>query len=214
MTEKVALDRASLPAQIKAHLLEQITTGVLKPGDRLIELKIAADMDTSQAPVREALRELEAIGIVETRRNKGARVRVMSDSELRDIYDVRAELEGYAAETAARNGKRLEKPLSETLALMAAAARKDDAIAFATHNTAFHRVLVEASANSVLLDHWERLDVQFRTAINMARLEMDLVEAVESHRPIIAAIIAEDPDLSRRLAKTHVLSNKPGSSND
>lgn len=213
MTDKVALDRVSLPDQIKERLLEQITSGVLKPGDRLIELKIAGDMDTSQAPVREALRELEAIGIVETRRNKGARVRVMSDSELRDIYDVRAELEGYAAEIAARDGKRLEKPLSDTLTLMNRAAQQGDTIAFAAHNTAFHRVIVEASDNSVLLDLWKRLDVQFRTAINMTRLEMDLSEAVESHRPIIAAIITEDPELSRRQAKTHVLSNKPGPAN-
>ena len=213
MTDKVNLDRASLPDQIKEHLLEQITSGVLKPGDRLIELKIAGDMDTSQAPVREALRELEAIGIVETRRNKGARVRIMSDSELGDIYDVRAELEGYGAEIAARNGKHLEKPLSEMLARMDTAARTGDAIAFATHNTAFHRIIVEASGNSVLLDHWERLDVQFRTAINMARLDMDLAHAAASHKPIIAAITAEDPVLSRRLAKTHVLDNKPGSTN-
>ena len=68
--------------------------------DRLVELKIAAEMATSQAPVREALRELEAMGLIETLRNKGARVRVITDEELRQIYDVRAQLEAYASALA------------------------------------------------------------------------------------------------------------------
>lgn len=209
MTKTDTLSRASLPSQIKERLLAQITSGALKPGDRLIELKIAAEMDTSQAPVREALRELEAIGVVETRRNKGARVRILTNDELRDIYDVRAELEGFASELAAKNSRGLQEILSKVLTSMNDAAGKNDALAFAHQNTVFHRTIVEASGNSVLLDHWERLDVQFRTAINVTRGEMDLLEATESHQEIIEAIVSQNGPASRLAARDHVLTNKP-----
>ena len=66
--------RSSLSTQIREHLMQQILSGTLRPGDRLVELRIAAELNTSQAPVREAVRELEAIGLVETRHNKGARM--------------------------------------------------------------------------------------------------------------------------------------------
>ena len=96
------LSRDSLPSQIKDRLLQRITDGTLQPGERLVELKIAAEMETSQAPVREAIRQLEAMGVVETQRNKGARVRMVSRDELKEIYDVRGQLEAYAAELATR----------------------------------------------------------------------------------------------------------------
>ena len=85
MAEVAVINRASLSQQIRDALLERIVSGSLKPGDRLIELKIADEMQTSQAPVREALRELEAIGLIETQRNKGARVRIIDEGELAEI---------------------------------------------------------------------------------------------------------------------------------
>ena len=86
-----ALDRRSLSDQIKDRLIDAITSGRLKPGDRLVELKIAEDMQTSQAPVREALRALDSLGLIEMRRNRGAMVRAFGETELRNINAVRAE---------------------------------------------------------------------------------------------------------------------------
>ena len=191
------------------RLLSRIMTGALKPGDRLVELKIAGEMATSQAPVREALRELEAMGVVETLRNKGARVRVISDEELRQIYDVRAQLEGYASELAARNGAALKAGLEACVAKMRKAARKGDSMAFADHNMAFHRAIVEGSGNRVLLGMWETLNVKMRTMVNVARSSRNLIDLAESHLPIVEAIAAGDGALAHETAKQHVLDNKP-----
>lgn len=212
MTETDALARQSLPAQIKERLLAQITSGTLKPGDRLIELKIASEMDTSQAPVREALRELETIGVVETRRNKGSRVRAISPEELRDIYEVRAELEGFAAELAARSGASIKTELMKTVAKMRQAARSGNTLAFAQYNTDFHRCIVAASRNIVLLDHWNRLDIQFRSALNMVQQDLNLTDVAESHLPIVEAIDTGNAKAARKLAKAHVLENRPAQS--
>ena len=91
-----------LSEQIKEVLLDQIIKGEIRPGERLVESRIAAQMQTSQAPVRDAIRELGMVGIVEMRRNKGAVVRAFDREELAQIYAVRAELEGMAVELAAQ----------------------------------------------------------------------------------------------------------------
>jgi len=133
MTTATPLPRASLSQQIRDQLLERIMRGELAPGNRLIELKIAAEFSTSQAPVREALRELEAVGVIETLPNKGARVRTISNEELRELYEVRAQLESYATQLVAELGIPLKSKLKEALKTMRKAARECDSIAFASH---------------------------------------------------------------------------------
>jgi DNA-binding GntR family transcriptional regulator len=184
-------------------------SGGLKPGDRLVELKIANEMETSQAPVREAIRELEAIGVVETLRNKGARVRVITDRELREIYDVRAQLEGYASYLVASSRAATKDGLTGCVHLMRQAARNSDSGAFANHNMEFHRIIVKASGNTVLHDLWETLNVKTRTMINVLRSRRDLLELADSHLPIVEAIFSGNADLARRVARNHVLDNRP-----
>jgi DNA-binding GntR family transcriptional regulator len=203
------LSRDSLPSQIKERLLQRITDGTLQPGDRLVELKIAAEMETSQAPVREAIRQLEAMGVVETQRNKGARVRTVSSEELKDIYDVRGQLEGYAAALATRRQAQIRAALNRSIDDMRAAAADDDFVAFGEANSAFHQSIVAATGNRVLLDLWETLNVKFRTIVNVLRQQQDLTRIAESHVTIVAAIDSGDPAAARKAAEDHVLANRP-----
>ena len=95
--------RIVLREQVKGRLLERILSGELRPGDRLVETRIAQELGTSQAPVREALRDLELLRFVESEPFRGSRVRGISPEELAEIYPVRAALEhGPAAALAAR----------------------------------------------------------------------------------------------------------------
>lgn len=204
-----ALSRASLSEQIRDRLLARIMDGTLKPGDRLVELKIAAEMETSQAPVREAIRELEAIGIVESTRNKGSRVRVIGDAELKDMYDVRAQLEGYAAELAAQRKAPIAAELRGCIENMKKAARKNDSAAFAKHNSTFHRLIVDAAGNVILADLWETLNVKVRTFVNVTRSGLDLNQIALSHQSIADAIESGSAAKARKAAEQHVLGNKP-----
>lgn len=209
MVETAILSRTSLADQIRDHLLSRIVRGELKPGERLVELKIATEMSTSQAPVREALRQLDALGVIETLRNKGARVRVISDKEMREIYDVRAQIEGYAAEIVAGQGAPLKTRLEEQIRKMRAAARANDSLNFSEHNTNFHRLILEATGNSTLVELWERLHVKVSTMVNVLRRNTDLSTVANSHQPIVDAIVARDPTRARQAAVEHVLENKP-----
>lgn len=208
------LSRISLSQQIRDQLLDRIMHGKLRPGARLVELKIAAEFATSQAPVREALRELEAMGVIETLPNKGARVRTISNEELRQLYDVRAQLESYGTQLATEKGAQLKSRLKDAVKSMKRAAREEDSTAFASHNSHFHRIIIESSGNNILLELWENLNVQTRTMTNVTRSRRNLMELADSHLPIIEAIASGKAELAHELAREHVLSNRPAVTSD
>jgi DNA-binding GntR family transcriptional regulator len=208
------LSRLSLSHQIRDRLLDRIMNGSLKPGDRLIELKIAKEMATSQAPVREALRELETMGVIEAHRNKGARVRVITNEELRQIYDVRAQFEAYACQVVAETEVDIEAALNSAIFQMKNAAQNKNSLGFAEHNMEFHRIIIKATRNDVLLDLWESLNVRMRTMVNVSRSRKNLLELSQSHVPMVAALVSGDPDIAFQTARDHVLKNKPGEDYD
>ena len=91
----------SLREQIREHIVEGIVSGRWKPGERIVERRIATELEVSQTPVREALRELESLRLIESAPNKGVRVRNLTAADLEESYPVRAGLEAIAAELAA-----------------------------------------------------------------------------------------------------------------
>ena len=208
------LPRTSLSHQICDQLLDRIINGELPPGSRLVEMKIAAEFSTSQAPVREALRELETMGVIETLPNKGARVRTITNDELRQLYDVRAQLESYATELTTAAGVPVMSRLKDVVKAMKKAARQGNSTAFAHYNSTFHRIIVEASGNRILLELWETLNVQTRTMTNVNRSRGNLTELADSHLAIIDAIETGNPDVANAAAKEHVISNRPAPLDD
>ena len=96
------VERSVLSEQVKDRLLKQIVDGELPPGSRIVETKVAKEFGTSQAPVREALRALSSLGLVEVRPHRGAWVREPSPEELAEAAEVRGALEAFAAEQAAK----------------------------------------------------------------------------------------------------------------
>ena len=101
MKNSSPLLRESTSARLRTLILQRIIDGQYPPGHRLKELQLAREFNTSQAPVREALRELEATGIIESEPHRGSRVRTVSERELGEAYKVRAVLEQLAGELAA-----------------------------------------------------------------------------------------------------------------
>src|SRR4026208_188985 len=97
-----AISRTVLREQVKDILLHRIVSGQLKPGERRRETRSASELGTSQAPVREALRDLELLRMVESEPFRGARVRAAGGAELIEFYPVRAVLEELAAKEAAK----------------------------------------------------------------------------------------------------------------
>jgi DNA-binding GntR family transcriptional regulator len=186
------IGRVVLREQVKEAILERILKGEYAPGERLVETRIAEEFGVSQAPVREALRDLELLRFVESAAFRGARVRTVTSEELLEIYPVRAALEQVAAQAAAAQLTSEElDDLEREVEAMSEAAHAGDLHAQAEHDTAFHRIIVEASGNSILQDVWRSLRVETRTLITAIKMGAAL-EIADMHRPILDALRARD----------------------
>ena len=155
------LDRTMLRDQIKDLIIQRILDGTYAPGERIVEMTLAAELGTSQAPVREAMRDLEAMRFIDSIPYRGARVRHVTTEELSETYPVRASLEELAGSLAAtRVDDDLIEALSAELDAMRECARAGELHAQLSHDARFHELIVEAAGNSVLLESWRGLRIE------------------------------------------------------
>ncbi|HEX3290199.1 MAG TPA: GntR family transcriptional regulator [Gaiella sp.] len=199
-----AISRTVLREQVKDVLLQRIVSGELKPGERLVETRIASELGTSQAPVREALRDLELLRMVESEPFRGARVRAFGDDELIEVYPVRAVLEELAAREAAKRLGGDVSVLEREVDEMRAAATRGDLNSLVRHDLAFHRLMVEAAGNATLEQCWKSLGVEGRITISLYGTYVEPQEAAEKHAPILEAIRSGKPAPAGREARRHV----------
>ena len=198
----------SLREQIREHIVEGIVSGRWKPGERIVERRIATELEVSQTPVREALRELETLRLIESAPNKGVRVREVSRADLEEIYPVRAGLEQIAAELAAPCLAGDVAVLRPHVDALYEADRQGNGEAQVRHTVAFHRELVRASGNSVLLHTWEGLGIEVWTALSIRWLGTVQQSYAEEHEAVLAALERGDPGIGM-LVKQHVLGCAP-----
>ena len=197
-------ERASLSRVVSEQIRGRILDGTLKPGERLVEDRLSAELGVSRVPVREALRGLSVEGLVTLLPRRGATVVEVTPETVAELVEVRALLEGLNAKLAAqRHDPEIVAQLQDTLARGNAAARNGTSEELAHLNAEFHERLGEASRNSVLSEVMrglrERTSIAF--AINgRARAREDWDE----HAGILAAVISGDGELAALLANRHV----------
>lgn len=198
------LPRNVIADTIKDRLLQDIMRGDYVPGERIVETRLARDFDVSQAPVREALRGLEALGVVEITPFRGARVRHVTSEELIEAYVVRSELEALGARLAMR--RMTDADLSELLRYgreMQDAARAGDGHEVAVSDAAFHGRLMQLAGNTTLERLWRSLEPFSRTYISLVAPGADPQWSASLHEPILEALQARDTRAVVRALRQH-----------
>jgi DNA-binding GntR family transcriptional regulator len=189
--------------RVKNAILERICNGMYAPGQRLVELQIAHEFQTSQAPVREALCKLESMRIVETKPYKGTRVREISGQELAECLQIRAVLENLAAEQVEERLRQQIDRLREMALKTVKAARQRDLKKYSMANLEFHRLIVQASGNQTLINLWDSLAPEVRMFASV-RLNADsLIAAANDHLEIVEAFAEGDNRFAGKLLKKH-----------
>ena len=215
-------DRSALVDRLAATLQARMVSGELVSGTRLRQEALAEEFGVSRTPIREALRKLQASGLVELQPNRGALVRGPSSREIRDAYEVRAELEGLAAELAAERIQQAQvdglhqaqSEFRETLARMmrvrsdGAGVVPDEEIERWRHaNDRFHQLIQDAAANDVLvatLVHLHRSFPRDLTRIVLGESATLLAENVHEHEGILEAIEHRNAAAARKRMIKHV----------
>jgi DNA-binding GntR family transcriptional regulator len=165
-----AVKRVCMRDHIRDVLVGRILDGTYPAGTQLKELYLAREFDVSQAPIREALRELEGSGLVTSQRFRGTRVRGADYKEMRESYELRIMLEARAVEIGAPYAPEVIADLTRYLRTMDTAAKADDPEQYIDHSLRFHRRLVESSGNRTFLAVWDSLLWDVRGRIALRRL--------------------------------------------
>ncbi|MGA2513657.1 MAG: GntR family transcriptional regulator [Candidatus Limnocylindrales bacterium] len=195
MASAAQISRSPLSDQVKDRLLQEILAGEYPPGSRIVETRVARELGTSQAPVREALRDLEALGVVEISAFRGARVRHPSKAELLEAYGIRAELESLGARLALPRLSDADlEELQGYVNEMQRAADAGDAHAEAVVDVAFHARVIQIARNNTLERVWRTLEPLSRTYITIAVPGVNARRVADLHVPILAALRGHDPD--------------------
>ncbi|MCQ4211206.1 GntR family transcriptional regulator [Streptomyces longispororuber] len=196
--------RGSLRDRAYDTLRRRILEAELQPGERLVERDLAAELDVSRIPLREALRRLEADGLVLLVPHRGALVAPFTPADVRDLFDVRESLESLAARLAAeRSDAAGLARLRARLDAARAATRDQDRAAIAAANAGFHTDIVELTANPLLTSMMRPLEARTHWLFRLTA-QRDPARQCAEHEELYAAIAAGDADRAAALALDHV----------
>src|SRR5438874_8667074 len=187
-------------------LREAIVSGQLHPNERLVEAAIAERIGAGRTAVRAALVRLDQEGLVELERNRGARVRHISDGEALEIEEVRAVLEGMLARRAAsRIGADGLQALRQVMTKMRERVEAGDSIGYSELNATFHQAIWSAADHATASQlvgslKTQGIRFQYQTALRPGRADRSLHE----HEAIFAALKAHDGDAAEAAMREHL----------
>ncbi|MCP3798411.1 GntR family transcriptional regulator [Allokutzneria sp. A3M-2-11 16] len=198
------LRQSSLGELLLDQLRALIVRGELAAGTHLVEGWIAERFEVSRGPVRDALRQLEIEGLVETRR-RGVYVRGLSDTDLVELYSLRGALESLAIrETIARGDDADWTPLDEAVARMRSAAESASAAEFAAADLDFHSGFYVIGGNRWLTATWELHRPLFAAVLDITNTDRDLRPIAEDHAELAAVVRSGDVAAALSTLTTHL----------
>jgi DNA-binding GntR family transcriptional regulator len=198
----------SLSDQVYDYLRTAIICDQLQSGEKLVELDIAAQMGTSQGPVREALQRLEHDGLVERQARSATFVTSVSPDEMHELFSIRSMIEGFAIQRTAQHITPTQcAELDELIQEMAESGRRNEIIPLAQYDMQFHRSIVEWSGSAGLLLGWVPLSSQIqRFIVKSHPLHYpDFVEVGTRHQPIVDALRIHDSESAIHAVQDHIM---------
>lgn len=194
---------------VRDDMLALILKGVLVPGQRINEPDVASRLQVSRVPVREALRELESSGLVISRKHSGVFVRQLDAAEVRDLYQLRGLLDGFAGRCAARlpdaRREALLTLLETSVHAMLQAAAQHEVQRYYSENLRFHWAIVEAAGNQQLSETYRGI-VQKLHLSRLKNLSQDvgMKASIAEHVVIVQALRDADAERCEALMSHHV----------
>lgn len=204
MTETI--NRQSLESQAADLLRRQIVRGELRAGERLLEIALAERYGLSRGTIRAALRRLIEEGLVCHVPYTGYQVIDLSDQDLWELYTLRGALESLGTRLAAmRIDEQGIAQLRAAFADLEAAAESDDHERADRLDRELHRLIIRLCGHERLLQHYMRVENQFRVYIALSNRELDARQICESHRELVESICAGDAARAERLAGANIV---------
>jgi DNA-binding GntR family transcriptional regulator len=202
------LELRNLPDRLADHLAVMIAKGELKPGQRIFEKQICEDQGVSRIPVREALRLLQAQGVVRTEPNRGTYVTEFTSDEMYEMLELRHAVERLALSRILERG--LSRPnlaghFSGVLQAMRRAATLKDRLAYCQADLAFHHRIVELSASPVLRPTWQLLSRGVLVFLLQEQKDDDFDGMIDEHERLVAVLQTGRREAVEAEIESHIL---------
>jgi DNA-binding GntR family transcriptional regulator len=202
-------DHLIIREQVYKRIKEEIVLGNISPGSRVLEGRLAKQINVSRTPVREALHVLEMEGFIESFPRVGYRVRQVTYEEGMEIHEIRAVLEPLAARKAIESEDQDYLDALEQNLKQSEVAARQELGTFLRYDAEFDEIIVRASGIKTLLSVWGTL----RQRLNLYRMEAQhaletRLKSVEGHRRILECLKAKDPDGAKKAIRNHLEDSK------
>lgn len=195
----------SISDHVYAALKKDILEGALQPGSRLIVLEIAGRYRISQAPVREALERLKREGLIVGQPNKGSVVSNITAKEIRDIFELREIIEGFAVkQTMPHLTEHDFQLLGDILKRMDAAVQEKDDLKILERDMEFHGFFYERCGNGAILDLWNRMKTKVMRFMAISNRYYSTERLVEWHERLIDVLRRGDPEEAEQAFIEHM----------
>lgn len=203
------IENKPLREKIVDILRDMLISGELRPGQSLVESKIASQMGVSRVPVREAIQTLSSEGLVDIIPYRGSVVRHLTRRDIEELYSLRAVLESFAiSRIVANTGLSPSEPLTTCFNNMLDAAKSGDINLVNEMDRRFHDTLIELADHKLLSLTWSSVSLRVRQVMALRnRQNSDLTQIAYNHLPIIEAISNRDEQTAVNLIKVHVASS-------
>ena len=208
-------ENRSLTAIIFERVREDILNGKYSNGDKIVEAKLAEELGVSRTPVREALKQLELDGLVESLPNRGVVVKGITDQDIVDIYTIRLATEAIAARWAVERMDDSEiEQLKEIYDLMEFYTFKEDVEKTFELNTKFHETMYRGTKSRYLEHVLKDFQLFIKSTRNESlKSEGRIDNALEEHKRILDAFIRRDADSAVDALVNHIINSKNNVSN-
>lgn len=208
LVKKMEFQPDVLYSQVSRILTEAILEGQFEGGQKLVETELQKTLHISRSPLREAIRDLEKKGLVTLVPRRGAFVREVSVKDIEDIFPVRSNLEGLAAELAHANIRQEDlDEMKDVLEQMKKAVKSNDTKSYWRYHSTFHEVFINASNNQVLIETLSRLRLHtLWYRFSYQYYEEDLQKQFLIHQQIYDLFTNRDTDVEKlkRLVQKHI----------
>jgi DNA-binding GntR family transcriptional regulator len=198
----------TLTEAVAKHIRDAIVHGDFAPGSALPEVRLADELGTSRGTVREALRALEDQGLVDVLPHKGSFVSKVTKRKARELYAIRAVLEGFAVRLAVASGGldgAGRDAVGERMARLESVARAGDPLATIEAERALHREIWSRCDNELLRDLMTTLQLQTRRLLIYNKVFRSTVdEEIATHRKLVDAVLSGDPAHADAAMAAHV----------
>ncbi len=199
--------RRTLHGEVVDAIRRMIVDGHLEPGQKIPEKELCERFDISRTPLREALKALAAEGMLELLPQRGARVAILENEEVAELFPIIAAMEALAGELACN---RITDPQVEEIRRMhermSAAFGQSDRLEYATLNRAIHMAIFDAAGNAALIALYRNMELKIRNIRHtMRQLPDDWKQALDDHNEMLDALVARDKIRLSAIMKQHVL---------